>query len=414
MADHVTSPRRDTNVPPSSRGGAGASAARGRTTTSGSAAAGVAPPALKRAWTGLEDQFGLRQLISEYLIPVETNTLWYTLGGVLAIALGVEVVTGVILSMVYTPDASQAFATTARLIRSPGWNVALNFHYYNAFLIFGLVMVHMVRVFISGGYQRGKQGLWLVGVVLAGIVLLVSLTGESLHWDEVGYAVPWHISEFLQAIGLATFFHYNFKDLLSIPSATTKLQQIYAVHIALAPILLLLFVMMHYYLIRLKGISLPFWERASGRTAAFSEHIKAWLIYGGIILGVVLLIALFVPRDAGIAPQLLPSSPFFGAKHGPGALGAKPSFPISWTHGMNVFVNKVFHMEPDIWGTVMGAVLMTGALVAIPFLDWSDHEPRDRAEAFNWRTRRWAFVAMGIFWLVMIIGIVTNALAKAG
>src|SRR6266487_4225436 len=110
-------------------------------------------------WGHLEEQFGLRQLIWEYMTPVETNSIWYLLGGVLAIALVLEILTGMLLSLVYVPDASKAF------------------------LIFALVMIHMLRVFISGGYLRGKQGLWLVGVVLAGLTFLLSITGESLHWD---------------------------------------------------------------------------------------------------------------------------------------------------------------------------------------------------------------------------------------
>jgi quinol-cytochrome oxidoreductase complex cytochrome b subunit len=362
----------------------------------------------------IEDQLGLGQLIREYMIPVETNTIWYILGGVLAIALVLEIATGMALSLVYTPDAAQAYATTARLLRTPGWSIVLNFHYYNAFLIFALVMVHMVRVFISGGYRRGKQGLWLIGVGLAGLTFLVSLTGETLHWDEVGFAVPWHISEFLQATGLAAFFQYNFADLKNIPMATTKLQQLYAVHIAIVPIVLALFIVMHYYLIKVKGISLPFWHRASGRTAAFSEHIKAWLIYGGFVMGAVLLLSIFVQREAGIAPQLLPSSPFFGSPHGPGALGSKPSFPISWTHGMNVFFGEHLGIEPDIWGTTVGITLMTLSLIAIPFLDRGKREPSDTTEAFDWRRRGWAFGAMGLFWLIMIVGIIQNAVAGAG
>jgi quinol-cytochrome oxidoreductase complex cytochrome b subunit len=375
---------------------------------------GTAPLPRVGVWGRLEEQFGLRPLIREYMIPVETNVIWYTLGGVLAIALVLEILTGMLLSLRYVPDAGQAYAISARLLQSPGWSIILNFHYFDGFLIFGLVMLHMVRVFISGGYLRGKQGLWLVGVVLAALTFAVSLTGESLHWDEVGFAVPWHLSEFLQATGLAGVFHYNFQDLLNVPSATTKLTQLYAVHITIAPILLLLFIGMHYYLIRLKGISLPFWLRASGRTAAFSEHVRAWLIYGGVILGIVLLLAIFMPRDAGTAPQLLPTSPFFGSSHGPGALGAKPTFPISWTHGMNVFVEEHLGFTPDIWGTVVGMMLMLGALVAIPFLDRSDKEPSTRAEAFDWRRRGWAFAAMVIFWLVMLIGVIQNAVARPG
>ena len=92
----------------------------------------------------------------------------------------------------------------------------------------------MMRVFVSGGYRRGKQGTWLVGVVLAGLAFLLSLTGETLHWDEVGFAVPWHVSETLQLVHLEDNFSYTFGDLKTIPIATQKLSQFYGLHIALA------------------------------------------------------------------------------------------------------------------------------------------------------------------------------------
>jgi quinol-cytochrome oxidoreductase complex cytochrome b subunit len=362
----------------------------------------------------LEEQLGIRSLIREYLIPVETNSIWYLLGGVLAISLVLEILTGMLLTFVYVPDAGKAYDITKDLINSPGWHVILNFHYWNAFLIFGLVLVHMLRVFITGGYRRGKQGLWLIGVVLAGLTFILSVTGETLHWDEVGFAVPWHVSEVYQAFKLENVFDYTFADLRNVSTATPKLVQFYGVHLAVAAILLVVFIVWHYYLIRLKGISLPFWLRASGRRVAFSEHVRGWLLYGGIILGVILLLAIFVPRDPGTVPQLLPGSPFFGSKHGPGFLGTKPSFPISWTHGMNVFVGEHLGIEPDIWGSIIGMTLLTLALVAIPFLDRGEAEPGSRAEAFNWRKRGWAFAAMGLFWLILLVGIIQNAVSGAG
>ncbi len=392
----------------------------GTPTTSGDGAAPLSEPMKEQKpprkgfWGGIEDQLALGPLIREYLTPVEVNNFWYALGGVLAIALGLEVLTGFLLSLRYTPDAGKAYDITKTLSQEFGWSLIVNFHYYAAFLIFGLVMVHMLRVFISGGYRRGKQGLWLVGVVLAGLTFILSTTGESLHWDEVGFAVPWHLSEMLQAFGLASAFKYTFADLKDIPTATEKLSGIYGTHIAIAAIVLVLFIIMHYYLIKMKGISLPFWLRASGRTAPFSAHIREWAIVGGIILGIVVLIALIFPRDQGMAPQLLPSSPLYGATHGPGGLGYKPTYPISWTHGMNVFVNKVFNLSPDIWGTMIGMLLLLGSLVIIPFVDRGDHEPGNRQEAFDLRKRGWAFLAMGIFWLVMIVGVITNAIAGPG
>jgi len=364
-------------------------------------------------WARISDEFGFRQLVSEYLIPVESNSIWYLLGGVLAIALGVEILTGFLLSLVYVPDAGRAYGIVHDLITAPGWSIVVNFHFYNSFLIFGLVMIHMVRVFVTGGYRRGKEGLWLVGVGLAGLTFVISLTGEALHWDEVGFGVPWNVGEFLDAIGLAGTLGYTTDTLLSIPTASEKLAQLYALHVSIVPIALGVFLGWHYLLIRFKGISIPFWLRSSGRTAAFSEHIRGWMIWGGIILGVVLLIAIFLPRDPGVAPQLLPSSPLFGTEEDPGGLGFKPTFPISWTRGMNVFAANI-GIDPDIWGTVIGMTVLLVALLAIPFLDRAEHEPETQAAAFDLRQRGWAFLAIGIFWVVLLVGVVQNALTEAG
>src|SRR6266536_1121408 len=58
------------------------------------------------------------------------------------------------------------------------------------YVIFGLVIIHMLRVFFSGGYRGPRTGLWQIGVGLAGTVFLLSTTGETLHWDERGCRGP--------------------------------------------------------------------------------------------------------------------------------------------------------------------------------------------------------------------------------
>ena len=364
-------------------------------------------------WARLSDQFGFRQLVTDYLIPVESNSIWYLLGGVLAIALGLEVATGFLLALVYVPDAGKAYGITAQLLAGGGWSVVLNFHFYNSLLIFGLVMIHMLRVFLTGGYRRGKEGLWLIGVGLAGLVFVISLTGEALHWDEVGFGVPWNISEVLNAVGLASAFGYTSDALLAIPTATEKLVQLYILHVSIVPIALGIFIAWHYVLIRFKGISVPFWMRTSGRTSGFSEHIRGWLIWSGIILGVVLLISIFLPREAGTAPQLIESSPLFGTDEDPGGLGFRPTFPISWTRGMNIIAASL-GIDPDIWGAMIGMLVLLVPLLLIPFIDRGRHEPNSFSAAFNWRQRGWAFAAMAIFWIVLIAGVAESLFTEAG
>ncbi|MFI6603684.1 cytochrome b N-terminal domain-containing protein [Nonomuraea sp. NPDC050536] len=363
----------------------------------------------------VKEQLGLRGMISEYMIPVETNTVWYTLGGVLAISLVLEILTGMLLALRYVPDAGRAYQITQMLLREGGWSVALNFHYWNSYVIFALVMVHMMRVFFSGGYRGPRIGLWEIGVALAGSVFLISITGETLHWDERGFAVPWHMSEILEAVGLDKPLHYTQADLLNISKATGLLIPYYAMHVSILPVLLLALIAMHYYLIKVKGISLPFWHKPTGRTVPFTTHVKLWFAYSAVILGIVLLISIFVPRDPGPAPQLLPSSPFYGSENGPGELGIVPTFPISWTHGMNRLVTIAFGLEPDIWGTILGLVLMAAALIAIPFLDrGGPGEPHSWQEARSLRRRGWAYLAIGLFWLIMIVGVVTNIITPKG
>jgi len=163
-----------------------------------------------------------------------------------------------------------------------------------------------------------------------------------------------------------------------------------------------------------RGISLPFWIKPSQRRVPFSSHVREWLIYSAFILGAILVISFF-PRDPGPAPQLLPESPYFGSAHGPGGLGIVPTFPISWTHGMNRFVDIAFGMNPDIWGTVIGIVLMAVALIAIPYLDRGGPvEPHSWEEALSMHERGWAFLAMGVFWAILILGSVVNIVTPVG
>jgi hypothetical protein len=81
---------------------------------------------------------------------------------------------------------------------------------------------------------------------------------------------------------------------------------------------------------------------------------------------------------------------------------------------MNRLVAILFNLQPDIWGTVIGMVLMLGGVLAVPFVDRSTHEPRGWTEAFDLRKRGWVFLAIGVFWVIMIAGVVTNAVSPIG
>ena len=80
---------------------------------------------------------------------------------------------------------------------------------------------------------------------------------------------------------------------------------------------------------------------------------------------------------------------------------------------MNVVVANL-GVDPDIWGSALGMLLMLGALLVIPFVDRRTVEPQGWAAAFDLRKRGWAFFAMAIFWLILIVGLVASAITEAG
>ena len=71
-------------------------------------------------------------------------------------------------------------------------------------------------------------------------------------------------------------------------------------------------------------------------------------------------------------------------------------------------------IDPDIWGTVLAMTVMLVALLLIPFIDRAEHEPESTGAAFDLRKRGWAFLAMGVFLVVLIAGVVQNAISEAG
>ena len=71
-------------------------------------------------------------------------------------------------------------------------------------------------------------------------------------------------------------------------------------------------------------------------------------------------------------------------------------------------------MDPDIWGSALGMLFMFGALVVIPFIDRGKSEPRNWKEAFDIRKRGFAFTAMFIFWVILLLGTITSLITEAG
>ncbi len=230
----------------------------------------------------------------DHLIPAHANNPTYVIGGAVVILGLVQGVTGVLLQQFYhpSPDANAAYGTVSYISATQGWSFVRNLHYWGAQLLLVLVILHMLRVYVSAAYKRPRELLWVSGVALLVSLWLLAFTGSVLKWDQEGVEALGHNLELSSYAGpLAYWFSPSFAPDVPI------LIRLNSAHVTLLPIIALTIIGVHIYLIRVLGISTPkngASKPESERKVPFSSHIKWMLVYGSIAFLFVAIVGIFV------------------------------------------------------------------------------------------------------------------------
>ena len=100
---------------------------------------------------------------------------WYTFGGILAVCLVIQILTGVILAMHYVPNGDMAFNSVEHIMRDVNYGWLLRYvHSNGASMFFIVVYVHIFRGLYYGSYKAPRELLWQLGVVILLLMFLVS------------------------------------------------------------------------------------------------------------------------------------------------------------------------------------------------------------------------------------------------
>src|SRR5262245_49387970 len=141
-----------------------------------------------RDW--LDARTGFRSAIKHVLEePLPRGTgWWFVTGSIVLFLLSVQLLTGVVLAIFYSPSPDYAYdsvrfimerVTLGRLLRG--------LHFFGASFIVIASIVHMSRVVLLGSYKKPRELNWMVGVLLLLIILAFALTGYLLPWDQKAY-----------------------------------------------------------------------------------------------------------------------------------------------------------------------------------------------------------------------------------
>lgn len=113
---------------------------------------------------------------------------WYTFGGILAVCLMVQIVTGIVLAMHYVPNIDYAFASVQRIDRDVnfGWLIR-SIHAVGASMFFLAVYMHIFRGLYYGSYKAPREILWILGVVIYLLMMAAAFLGYVLPWGQMSF-----------------------------------------------------------------------------------------------------------------------------------------------------------------------------------------------------------------------------------
>jgi len=113
---------------------------------------------------------------------------WWTFGGILALMLGIQIVSGIILAMHYVPHVDHAFNSVERIMRdvNHGWLIRY-MHSNGASMFFVAVYLHIFRGLYYGSYKAPREVLWIIGVVIFLLMMATAFIGYVLPWGQMSF-----------------------------------------------------------------------------------------------------------------------------------------------------------------------------------------------------------------------------------
>lgn len=177
----------------------------------------------------------------------------FGLGIIAAILFLILTFTGVWLMFYYFPSATEAYNRMLDLRSSVDFGFVLrNVHKWAAEAMVVVVILHMARVFFTGGYKPPREFNWMIGVVLLLLTLGLSFTGYLLPWDQLAF---WAITVGASIIGYVPIVGEPLRKFLLGSDAVGQeaLIRFYVLHVVILPGLMLIFMAIHFWRIRKDG-----------------------------------------------------------------------------------------------------------------------------------------------------------------
>src|SRR5919112_1378274 len=135
-----------------------------------------------------------------YPTPRNLN-YWWTFGAILTVMLAVQIVTGIVLAMHYTPHVDFAFNSVEQIMRDVNYGWLLRYLHANGASMFFLAgYIHLARGLYYGSYKEPREVLWILGVILLLLMIATGFMGYVLPWGQMSFWAATVITNLFSAI----------------------------------------------------------------------------------------------------------------------------------------------------------------------------------------------------------------------
>ena len=203
----------------------------------------------------LEIQAIADDITSKY-VPPHVN-IYYCLGGITLTCFIVQVATGFAMTFYYRPTVTEAFASVTYIMTEInfGWLIR-SVHRWSASMMVLNMILHVCRVYLTGGFKKPRELTWVTGVALASVTVSFGVTGYSLPWDQVGYWACKIVTGVPDAIPVIGGLVVSaLRGGVSVGQST--LTRFYSAHTFVLPVVAAVLMLTHFVMIRKQGISGP-------------------------------------------------------------------------------------------------------------------------------------------------------------
>ena len=309
---------------------------------------------------------------------------WYTFGGILALMLGIQIVTGIVLAMHYVPHIDMAFNSVQRIKRDVnyGWLIQ-GMHANGASMFFLAVYVHMFRGLYYGSYKAPREVLWILGCVIYFLMIMTGFFGYVLPWGQMSFHGAVVITNLIGAVpivgpAITTWLWGGF----AVDDAT--LNRFFSLHYLL-PFVIAGVVALHIWALHVPGNSNPkgVEVKSDADTVPFHPY---YTVKDGFAISVFLLLyasfVFFAPDILGDAVNYVKANPLVTPAHIVPEWYLLPFYAI-------------LRAVPD---KLLGVLTMGGAIACLFVLPWLDTS-KVRSMRYRPAMRLWYF----IFFVVCVI-----------